>query len=61
MICPMCQLEMRITSTRNVVENDDTPEAETKLYVEQDLSCMNRQCENFEKVVETVRSELPLG
>ena len=61
MKCPLCDVEMRITKLRNVVENDDTPNVPTKLFVEQDLSCFNKDCANYTKVVETVRSELPLG
>ena len=61
MKCPLCQVEMRITRSRNVVEHDDTPNEETKLYVEQDLSCMNKTCANYESVVQTVRNELPIG
>ena len=61
MLCPLCKLEMRITSSRNVVEHDDTPDEVTKLYSVQDLSCMNRDCANYDKVVETVKNELPIG
>jgi len=61
MKCPLCSVEMRITKTRNILENDNTPDAETKLYVEQDLSCLNKNCSNYEKVVETVRTEIPIG
>lgn len=61
MKCPLCNIEMRITSSKNIVENDDTPDTETKLFVMQDLTCMNKNCSNFEKVVETVKNELPIG
>ena len=61
MKCPLCQVEMRITRSRNVIENDDTPNEETKLYVEQELTCLNKSCDNYEKVVETSRNELPIG
>lgn len=61
MQCPICKVEMRISRSHNVVENDDTPNEETKLYIVQDLSCMNRNCANYEKVVETIRNELPIG
>lgn len=61
MKCPVCQLEMRISRSRNVVENDDTPDKETKLYRLQELSCMNENCANYDKVVETVKNELPIG
>ena len=47
MLCPLCKLEMRITNTRNVVEHDDTPDEVTKLFVIQDLSCVNKSCENY--------------
>lgn len=61
MKCPLCQVELRITRSRNVVENDDTPDTATKLYIEQELSCLNRNCNNFNKVVETVKNEIPIG
>ena len=61
MKCPLCQVEMRIIRSRNVVENDNTPDKPTKLYVEQDFSCLNKSCKNYEKVVETVRNEQPIG
>lgn len=61
MKCPLCNVEMRITRSRNVVENDDTPDAPTKLFVEQELSCLNKNCQNFQKVVQTSKSEIPIG
>ena len=61
MKCPLCQVEMRISRSRNIVENDDTPDTETKLYVEQELVCMNKNCSNYEKAVKTVRNEIPIG
>lgn len=61
MKCPICQVEMRISRSRNVIENDDTPNTPTKLYKELELMCPNRDCQNFEKVVETVKNELPIG
>ena len=61
MKCPLCQVEMRITRSRNVVENDDTPDTPTKLFVEQEISCLNKNCNNYNTVVETVKSEIPIG
>ena len=61
MKCPLCQVELRITNSRNVVEHDDTPNEETKLFVVQELSCLNKNCKNYETVVETVRHEIPIG
>ena len=61
MLCPICQVEMRITNTKNVAEHDDTPDEETKLFVVQELSCVNRECSNYNKVVETIKNELTLS
>ena len=61
MKCPLCQVEMRISKSRMVVENDDTPNEETKLYVEQELTCMNKGCANYESVVETYKNPIPVG
>ena len=58
MKCPLCQLELRVTRSRNIVEIiDNVPH----LYLEFDLSCLNKNCDNYEKVVETKRDEQPIG
>lgn len=61
MKCPLCKVEMKIIKSRNVITNDDTPDEETKLYREMDYSCPNKSCENNGKVVETTRTEIPIG
>lgn len=61
MKCPLCNLEMRITASRYVVEHDDTPSTPTKLYQEMDLTCVNEKCPNNGTVVETIRNELDLN
>ena len=61
MKCPLCNLEMRIVRTRNILENDNTPDAETKLFVEQELKCMNKNCANYDKVIETTKNEIKIG
>ena len=61
MKCPKCQVELRIIKSRNVLENDNTPDLPTKLYIEQDLSCLNKNCENYEQIVETIKTEEPIG
>jgi len=61
MKCPLCLVEMRIARSYNIVENDDTPDLPTKLYVVQDLSCVNKACENYDKTVDTIKTELPIG
>jgi hypothetical protein len=61
MKCPLCQVEMRITRSRNILENDNDPDIPTKLFVVQEVSCMNKDCANYEKVVDSVKNELPIG
>jgi len=61
MKCPLCQVEMRIARSFNTVENDDTPDKPTKLYVVQNMSCVNKACANYDKDVETVKTEIPIG
>jgi hypothetical protein len=60
MLCPLCKIEMRINGTRHVVVNDNTPDKETELYLEQDLVCRNKKCSNYGKVVEKIRSRIEL-
>ena len=60
MKCPLCNVEMRILRSRMVVENDDTPDVPTKLFVEQEFSCLNKGCANYESTVETMKNEIPL-
>ena len=52
---------MRIARSFNTVENDDTPDKPTKLYVVQNLTCVNKACENYDKDVETIKTEIPIG
>ena len=61
MKCPLCQVEMRIARSFNTVENDDKPDKPTKLYVVQNMSCVNKACANYDKDVETVKTEIPIG
>ena len=58
MICPDCGIELKITKSRYVFENDDTPDKETKVFMEQDLECRNPQCRNYKQIVETERHEM---
>lgn len=60
MKCPECQVELRITRSRNIVEYDEEKK-EPHLFIDQELSCLNKQCKNFEKVVQTVRNEQQIG
>jgi len=58
MKCPICQVEMRITGTRNVIKIEDNV---PHLFIEQDLSCMNKTCSNYDKIVETTSDEQPVS
>ena len=57
MLCPICQLEMGISSSNNVIEVDKET-LQPKLYLDQELSCRNKQCKNFKKVVTKIRHPL---
>lgn len=52
---------MRVSRSRNVVENDNTPDAETKLFIEHEMTCVNKNCSNYNTVVKTIRNQLPIG
>jgi uncharacterized protein YbaR (Trm112 family) len=55
--CPKCKGRLQISNVRLVVENDDTPDVETGVYREQDIACLNKDCEMRGKVVRTVRTK----
>ena len=60
MKCKSCGLEMLIQKSRVVVENDDTPDRETKVYNEMDLACRNLQCPECGKFT-TIRNTINIG
>ncbi|MDD2954945.1 MAG: hypothetical protein PHD67_01375 [Oscillospiraceae bacterium] len=55
MKCPVCDLEGTICRCRTEVEGDDSPAAATRVFTVQDVSCRNPQCEQYGKVVHTLR------
>jgi len=57
MKCPLCNVEMRITNTKNIVR---IVEDKVHLFISQDLSCMNKNCANYDKVVTSVENEQPV-
>lgn len=61
MVCKVCGCELGATKMRMVVENDNTPDRETKLFTEHDWACHNKRCSEVGKVVETTRTETQLG
>lgn len=61
MKCPLCSIEMAIKSNRHVVSGDKSPDEETKLHIEQDMTCRNKNCPNYGKVVDTAKNEIQLS
>ena len=60
MKCPLCNVELRIKVSRMLLENDDTPDVPTKLFAEHQMTCLNKNCTNYETVVDTIRNEIQL-
>lgn len=58
MQCPKCRLEAVISNSKYVIENDTTPDVETKLYIEQEFSCRNPQCTEHGKVIGSNKNPL---
>lgn len=57
MLCPLCKVEMGISSSQHVIKK---VEGEYKLFVRQILSCRNHNCGNYIKEVQTIENELPV-
>ncbi len=57
MVCPRCKHECRVSDTRRVIIGDNSPDTETKLFLEQDFTCRDPQCVDYGKVVKTIRHE----
>lgn len=58
MKCPKCKIEMRIKSSKNVIDlKGEAP----KLFRQSTLTCRNEACGNYNKDVEVVKNELPLS
>ena len=60
MKCPLCDVEMSIQKAYTEVEGDNSPLTETKVYTVHELTCRNKQCSNYGKVVETLKHQLEL-
>ena len=58
MKCPLCNVETAIASSRYVIKSEND---EQKLFIEQDMKCRSHNCSNYNKIVETVRNELPVS
>lgn len=61
MVCPLCNIEMAIKSSHHVVEGDKSPDTETKLFLEQELTCRNKACKNFGKSVRKIKNPIQLS
>lgn len=60
MNCPWCKLAAIIDRSHYKVLNDDTPDAETELYLVQDLKCRNPQCDHCGEIVNTIEHRIEL-
>lgn len=58
MLCPLCNIEMRIANSRLEFTGDTSPEAETKAIQVMDLQCRNEKCKNYNQTVQTVSAPL---
>lgn len=58
MKCSLCNVEASISKTYNKVEGDDSPYTETKVYTVQEVSCRNKNCDNYNKVIAVVKHKL---
>lgn len=61
MKCPLCNIEMIIQRAYVSVEGDESPDTETKVHTVQEMSCRNKQCSNYGKIVDTVKTQLDLS
>ena len=58
MKCKTCGLEAAIVRTELKLQNDDTPERETKVYKELVFACRNGRCPEHGKEVGSVIHQL---
>lgn len=61
MQCPLCNVEAAIAKSRYKIEGDKSPDVETKLYIEQEMTCRNPNCSNYGTLIDTVKNELQLS
>lgn len=61
MQCPKCKIEAAIVKSGYTTVNDDTPDKETELYINQEYACRNPACDNYKKVIGTVKNPLRLS
>lgn len=60
MLCPKCKIEAVIAESKPVIMNDDTPDKETQLFIEQVFKCRNPNCESYGRTIGTVKNQVPL-
>lgn len=61
MQCPKCKIEAAIVKSGYTTVNDDTPDKETELFIKQEYACRNPACDNYKKVIGTVKNPLRLS
>ena len=58
MLCPKCNMASQIRSVETRVENDDTPDEKTAVYLVQEFVCRNSHCTEHGKSVGEVKHRL---
>ncbi|MBR6735442.1 MAG: hypothetical protein IKL92_01060 [Oscillospiraceae bacterium] len=58
MLCPKCKMAAQIRSAKTRVENDDTPDKKTVVYLIQEFVCRNSRCEMNGKAVGEVKHQI---
>lgn len=60
-LCPLCKTALQIKNSYLQLEGDDSPDTETKAYMVLERQCVNKNCEKYKTVVDTVRHEQKIG
>lgn len=58
MKCPLCEVEAIISNTYTKVEGDKSPDTKTEVFTVQEISCRNKQCSNYGKVIAALKHQL---
>lgn len=58
MLCSKCNTAAQIRSAKTFVENDDTPDKKTEVFLIQEFVCRNSRCEMNGKTVGEVKHKL---
>ena len=60
-LCPLCKAALQIKNSYLQLEGDDSADTPTRAYTVLERQCVNKNCDNFKKVVDTIRHEQQIG